>query len=249
MTSSRDSEEVIYYRRLIYTSFSGLVNEQQALKAVSIWANYFTDTKVFSPVRFVRVCKEALNIPNELAKVLVGRLTENLNRPVDMLKPDPFAGGEVPDASVRQSQVGSTSAQVIQNAIDRRARRTDPGLASTPQAQSHKSKPPEQTLFEFMLSNLLNGVWPQRRELIEYLSESNLTPPCKVMLKRWSQASAPQLMIPDLEVSEMSQAIDIIYVWYCDLFGPGATDQSFARLIAQAERLPEASFFSPRRFL
>lgn len=249
MTSILSPQEIVYYRRLIYTSFSGMVSEKQALEAVSLWENYFSDSKVFSPVRFLRVCKEALGIPNELAKILVRQLTENLDKSPEMLRDDPFQGGEVPDPSVRISQIRNTSERNIQNIVDQRAKRSDPGFLPVPQMHRPKPKRSEQIVFEFMISTLLNGVWLERSELLSYIRGSALSMPSKRMLQLWSEASAPQLMVPELELNEMTRVLDVIYTWYCDMFGPGTTDQSFARAVAQAEQLPEASFFSPRQFL
>ena len=242
MNSSLSPNEVVYHRRLIYSSFKGMMGDEQAREAVGLWEKYFSNSRVFSPVRFLRVCKEVLNIPNELVKVLIQRLTENMNLPPETLGPDPFANGGSPSF---QTQVGGASPRSHQ-AVRGQSRRTVPDLG---RGGAQAAKPPMQVVFEFVLSSLLNTVWRDRSDLLQYLGQSDLSHASKQMLQIWCGATTPYLVIPNLEFEEMARVLDYIYSWYCDMFGPGTTDQSFARVIAQAETIPEATFFSPRQFL
>lgn len=223
------NQDVTYYRRLIYTSFKGLLNETQTLKAVNLWENYFADSSVFSPVRFLRVCRETLVIPHGLAKILVQRLSENMAMPIEELEPDPFTASD------------NTQIAPIRNKPDM----PRPSPSYTPEPPPKRS---EQVVFEFVLSTLLNGVWHDRREFLSY-AEGNVGKRATRMVQLWANASSPQLSVPELEQREMSRVLDAVYAWYCDMFGPNATDQSFARALAQAEKLPDAALFSPRKFL
>lgn len=65
-----------YYRRLIYTACSGLLNKRRTALTLKLWDSHFAGQRSFSAIRFARVCRSALNLDTDTAKALTQKLTE-----------------------------------------------------------------------------------------------------------------------------------------------------------------------------
>ena len=50
-------------------------------------------------------------------------------------------------------------------------------------------------------------------------------------------------------ISEMSTIIHSIYTWACEEYGPVLTDRLFGQALREAENIPEAHTFAPRKLL
>lgn len=50
-------------------------------------------------------------------------------------------------------------------------------------------------------------------------------------------------------ISEMSTIIHSVYTWACEEYGPVMTDRLFGQALREAENIPEANTFAPRKLL
>ena len=106
-----DQRDEAYYRRLVYTGCSDILNARQTASALRVWDVHFGRQRTFSAIRFARVCRSALSLNTETAKALTQRLTELSYQPDTELKEPPItaktqkrnqlASDEIAEASVQ----------------------------------------------------------------------------------------------------------------------------------------------------
>ena len=96
-------------------------------------------------------------------------------------------------------------------------------------------------VFTALLYPLLTRLRLSERQLLETV-EPKARPDVKSLL----EGSRPMRRNPE---RVMVECLDHVYELLCDSFGPVKTDQMVARSVAQAERLPEADLFPPRKLL
>lgn len=80
------------------------------------------------------------------------------------------------------------------------------------------------------------------------LPAAKLDPGFKNELKNWCRGDAQAFRVGSSE-KEMASIVHGVYVWCCNSLGPVAADNLFARAIREAEAVPQAAQFSPRRLL
>jgi hypothetical protein len=78
------------------------------------------------------------------------------------------------------------------------------------------------------------------------LGAANLGPPFKAELQAWCQDRIAKFTNGGSD-KDLATVVHALYVWCCNALGPTATDKLFANAMREAERLPEAAQFPPRR--
>ncbi len=96
-------------------------------------------------------------------------------------------------------------------------------------------------IFTALLYPLLTRLHLSERQFLE-----KMHPKSRTDVKSLLEGSQPMMRNPE---RVMSNCLDRVYELLCDEYGPVKTDQIIARSVAQAERLPEADLFSPRKLL
>ena len=96
-------------------------------------------------------------------------------------------------------------------------------------------------IFTALLYPLLTRLRLSERQFLE-----TLDPKARPDVKSLLEGSKPMMRNPE---RVMVNCLDRIYELLCDEFGPVKTDQIVARSLNQAEALPEADLFSPRKLL
>ena len=96
-------------------------------------------------------------------------------------------------------------------------------------------------VFTALLYPLLTRLHLSERQFLE-----TLHPKARPDVKSLLEGSKPMMRNPE---RVMGNCLDRIYELLCDEFGPVKTDQIIARALNQAEMLPEATLFSPRKLL
>ena len=96
-------------------------------------------------------------------------------------------------------------------------------------------------IFTALLYPLLTRLRLSERQLLE-----TVEPKARNDVKSLLEGSRPMQRNPE---RVMVDCLDHVYELLCDDFGPVKTDQMVARSVAQAERLPEADLFPPRKLL
>ncbi len=125
-----------------------------------------------------------------------------------------------------------------------------PANLSTPSAAQLASAKPniapsteseQYIVFTALLYPLLTRLHLSERQFLE-----KMHPKSRTDVKSLLEGSQPMMRNPE---RVMGNCLDRIYELLCDEYGPVKTDQIIARSVAQAERLPEADLFSPRKLL
>ena len=96
-------------------------------------------------------------------------------------------------------------------------------------------------VFTAMLYPLLTRLRLSERQFLE-----KMPPKSRPDVKALLEGSKPMMRNPQ---RVMGNCLDRVYELLCDAFGPVKTDQIIARALNQAEMLPEATLFSPRKLL
>ncbi len=126
---------------------------------------------------------------------------------------------------------------------------TKPSAVATKQSVSELAQPnmapsiesEQYIVFTALLYPLLTRLRLSERQFLE-----TLHPKARSDVKSLLEGSKPMMRNPE---RVMGNCLDRIYELLCDEFGPVKTDQITARAVSQAERLPEADLFSPRKLL
>ena len=96
-------------------------------------------------------------------------------------------------------------------------------------------------IFTALLYPLLTRLRLSERQFLE-----KIHPKERSDVKSLLEGSRPMMRLPE---RVMVDCLDHVYELLCDEFGPVKTDQIIARSVSQAEQLPEADLFPPRKLL
>ena len=205
-------------RRLINHSLKGVLSEQEVLQAIDIWEKNFYNSPVFRIPSFIAKAQNGLNLTDETKRVLIKNLNSNLSSPLAALGPDPLQ---------KQAQV---------------ATKNDQPLAG------------EYVVFNSLLLTLINSLDPSGiQSLQDYLINSlpnNSSSIVNQTLTDWGKSiNTDQVMeiTSGLNPTYMSEILDILYNFFCEILGPMSADRFFAEAIRGAENLPEARGFPPKQ--
>lgn len=239
-------------RRIVFATCMGVLSEQESLSVVRLCDQQFGGAERLLPFRLFRAAQMILNFSPDVSRTLVRRFNEKELLPSTALGPDPVeANGNLSAPSEQPYNDGNTIAinEPVPIAIKRHK-------AAAPQTLSTVEKTARDIVFEFVIGKLLSrlnaGNRPEiQKYLLDSVGQADLNAQTRVMLSGWIKGdmNATSDMTP-VRPEDMSLVFDLIYSWYCEIFGPVRTDKTIAEIINQAEALlPEAAEFSPRRLL
>ena len=224
-------------KHLIYTSFRAIVGEEQAQLAVTLWERDFASKPTFSPMRFLRATQDVMGLSPATLKTLMHRFSENqtLER-------------RAKDTPPEHPTFSSSDAFVVTSQVDAPP---PSGAVSVPDTYSPVPKrPARQVVFTFVLSRLVTALRQHRGFLMTQLARTRLSQGARLTLEEWlSTPTRNQPPTAELTQREMTEILDALYGWCCDLVGPVVTDKLFDQVITQAQGLPEAAAFPPRSLL
>lgn len=214
-------------RVLIYRAAHGIVDKQQLEQAIGSWSGL---GKTFSAQAFSRHCEQTLALEASKASTFRNKLAELCG---EQSAPKPL--GSRPTAPTPTPPA--------------------PTSFSSPPVSSVK-KSSDQVVFEFLLRRTLSklevlGFDKLRRDLGNKIRASNLPFNYSQIIESWlnEKISINDAELPKVSMSQMKGLMDAVYGWMCAAIGPVKADQVLARIVKQAELLPEANSFSPRRLL
>ena len=206
-------------RGLIYTVFRDLLGEEQAAQAVDFWDTW--DDRA-------RTSFTPLRFAQAVQKEL-GLSTETKRKLIQSM-----IGYKVSD---EHAQSLEASANLPKNPSAPSA--AQPASAKPNIAPSIESE--QYIVFTALLYPLLTRLHLSERQFLE-----KMHPKSRADVKSLLEGSQPMMRNPE---RVMGNCLDRVYELLCDNFGPVKTDQIIARSVSQAERLPEADLFSPRKLL
>jgi len=246
-------QEASHRRRLVFASCNGILPYQDSLSVVRLCDEQFNSVERLLPFRLFRAAQMILNFSPDVSRNLVRNFNEKELLPTTALGPDPLENEllakETAQAAFAANNHGNTIA--IDEPVPVKVHKSP-----APQVFNTVEKSARDVVFEFVIGKLLSRLNAGNRpEIKKYLLESvglaDLNAPTRVMLTGWikGDSKATTDMSPVLP-DDMSLVFDLIYSWYCEIFGPVRSDKTVAEIINQAEALlPEAAEFSPRRLL
>jgi len=124
--------------------------------------------------------------------------------------------------------------------------------AATATAAPPPALSPELTVFNSLIGEILVGTARRKpnldRELRRYLSGFKVgSDSARGELAEWGRGQSE--VLTSLSEPEMRQIVNAAYVWICEELGPTVVDRVFGDAVRSTEALPEATSFSPRKFL
>ena len=233
-------QEASRRRRLISASCEGVLSQEQTLSIIHLCDQQFANSEQMLPFRLFRSAQIILNYPAELSRTLVKRFTEKQSLPDEALGPDPLGDYY----ALNETLVVDDRTPLFKR------RKPTPGTLNTVE------KTARDVVFEFVIAKLLSRLDASDRPevqsyLLKSISKAAIASETRVMLSGWIKGDAHQTadMTP-VKADDMSLVFELVYGWYCEIFGPIRADQAITETINQAETLlPEANEFSPRRLL
>ena len=210
-------------RGLIYTAFRDLLGEEQAGQAIAFWDSWGdTPRASFMPLRFMQAAQPELGLSTELKRKLIQYM-------IGYKLSDEHARPTQPLEEVPSSSAGTTS---LEQSVSETA--AMPNIAPSTESEQY-------IVFTALLYPLLTRLHLSERQFLE-----KMHPKSRFDVKSLLEGSQPMMRNPE---RVMGNCFDCIYELLCDEFGPVKADQVVARALNQAERLPEADLFSPRKLL
>lgn len=224
-----DPAEAARRRRAVYTGLKPFMDEDQVMEALLVWEDRFADGPVYALHGFVSaICaQDALKSRHgEVYRSLMRALTVDEHH----LAPDP-------KSLLR----------------DYRAKRSPTPAPETPGA-SEDCAPVQ--IFLAMSERLLGQLEandPERAfkirvDVMDRLNELRLPTVHAQTINRWLMQQGQEIPC-GLGATVLQELLHRLYVRACELFGPVAADRALASATREAQALPAARQFSPRRLL
>lgn len=131
--------------------------------------------------------------------------------------------------------------------------------ASTPQAAEAASGGVSDagTVFGFLVREIVSrckhrdasSVQGLSRHVASMIPQLQLSAAAEQDVRAWVRDPEKTALGSQGTDEEMKRVFQGIYMWSCDWFGPVDTDRMFAEGVRNAEQLPAAGSYSPRKFL
>lgn len=186
--------------------------------------------KTFSATEFIKLLEPMLSTSDQRGEVHT-RLVKAILLPEDELPPDPI----------------SSPAQAVKQPA--------PSDELLPHASAPAPLPAETVVFLALVQHVCEQLRRQDAKRIESLPESilkalqasKLSKKVKQEIRAWVACLLTgQESHVKMSKQSLLGAIQLLYVWSCEAYGPTLTDKAFGHAIRVTAQLPEAAVFSPR---
>ena len=221
-------------RRAVFTALNAMMQGESLYNALWLWERQFANNNPIRLRHFVAELVQNNWLHGNAHKVYMN-LLQCFMEDTTQLLPDPY-----------ESMLNH-----------KRALENHSPAAPGFRTMSLASRPREMIVFESVLNDFLDALGKMDLHGIDTIMQSirNDTPKIdlsehqKRTLLAWIEARKDQVLNLVLEQAQMATIVNISYVVACKLLGPVKSDYFLARAIENAEKLPEAMDFTPRKLL
>lgn len=223
----------IVRRRAVYTALAPLMEEEPLFRAMWLWERQYANEHSMRLRNFISEIVES-GIYQGNAHTAYKNLVQSFMQDPNELVADPY-----PEMIKHQ-----VHAQRVTNNIK---------FGAGPPAH----RPKETIVFEVVMKDFITSLEKQDTYSIDAIAQNvrdnsqvmDLTMHQKQELLSWIIAKGNKPLSLAFSQSQMSTIINCTYIIACDLIGPVKSDHYLAKAISNAEKIPEASDFSPQHLL
>lgn len=242
-----------YRRRVIYQALNETFPDpQQVRRYFDLWQRDHGHEAHFVVTRFAAVVAAAAGFTGEQKSVFQRRLFHGLTQSYETLPrvPDAWLAGPGPAG---EAPAVAASAMPAQTPAHRSPPPTpEPVLAARFEA-------PERVVFKAFAKPIAAAILAKTDRHRDVLAQavddlgaaaSGRDRDLHLALRQWSRARFAEDALPPLQTPEdLRHLAHQLYLLAVDFIGPMQADRLLAQAATDAERLPEASIFSPQRLL
>ena len=245
-----------YRRRVIYQALNETFHDpQQVRRYFDLWQRDHGHEAHFVVTRFAAVVAAAAGFSAEQKAVFQRRLFHGLTQSYESLPrvPDAWFAGPGPAGETPAVAAPAMPAQTPE-------RRSPPPPVPEPKpVLAAGFEAPERVVFKAFAKPIAAAILAKadrhRDVLAQAVDDLGATASGRdrdlhLALRQWSRARFAEDALPPLHAPEdLRQLAHQLYLLAVDFIGPMQADRLLAQAATDAERLPEASLFSPQRLL
>ena len=242
-----------YRRRVIYQALNETFHDpQQVRRYFDLWQRDHGHEAHFVVTRFAAVVAAAAGFTGEQKSVFQRRLFHGLTQSYESLPrvPDAWLAGPGPTGEAPAVAAPAMPAQTS-------AHRSPPPAPEPVLAAGFEA--PERVVFKAFAKPIAAAILAKTDRHRDVLAQavddlgaaaSGRDRDLHLALRQWSRARFAEDALPPLQAPEdLRHLAHQLYLLAVDFIGPMQADRLLAQAAMDAERLPEASLFSPQRLL
>lgn len=242
-----------YRRRVIYQALNETFHDpQQVRRYFDLWQRDHSHEAHFVVTRFAAVVAAAAGFSGEQKSVFQRRLFQGLTQSYESLPrvPDAWLAGPGPTAEM--PVVAAPAQTPPAQASERRSPAPEPISTAGFEA-------PERVVFKAFAKPIAAAILAKTDRHHDVLAQavddlganaSGRDRDLHLALRQWSRTRFAEDALPPLQAPEdLRHLAHQLYLLAVDFVGPMQADRLLAQAATDAERLPEASLFSPQMLL
>ena len=229
-----------YRRRVIYHALHDTFSDPQEVRRFfDVWQRDHSHEAHFVVTRFAAVVAKSAGFDAQQRSTFQRRLFHGLTQTYDNLP-------RVPDTWIQAAAPGSSTVQTT-------------AAPPVEVAASARTEPPELIVFKTFAQTIAAAILAKADRhpgvLLQAVGDLAGTADSREqellrIFERWAEARFASAALPKLKSQDdLRPLAHLLYLLAADLLGPMQADRLLAQAASDADRLPEASMFSPQMLL